>query len=225
MKKKIRIGTYNIFHAGLVKDDVGAIGRALSDMGLDIVGLQEVDVGTARMDGMDTLKMIAEAGGYPYYAFAKALDLSGGGYGTAIVSRYPIVSIETKPLYSEGVEPRSIGCSVIDVDGKQLKFFNTHVSYENREVRGRQLAEIATMTAECDEFVLTGDFNTADLSEFAVLANVTTVNPNRFGSFYKTESAIDHIFLTNGIICTDVQMPRLELSDHYPVWADIMIEL
>jgi len=224
MKKTIRIGTYNIFHAGLVKDDVGMIGRALSDMELDIAGLQEVDVCTDRMNGMDTLKMIAEAGGYPYYAFAKALDLPGGGYGTAIVSRYPIVSMETRALYSEGVEPRSIGYSVIDIDGKQLKFFNTHVSYENREVRGRQLAEIAAMTAECDEFVLTGDFNTADLSEFAVLANVTTVNPSRFGSFYQTGSAIDHIFLTEGITCTDVQMPRLELSDHYPIRADVVLE-
>ena len=224
MKKTIRIGTYNIFHAGLVKDDIGAIGRALSDMGLDIAGLQEVDVGTARMDGMDTLKMIAAAGEYPYYAFAKALDLSGGGYGTAIVSRYPIVNMETKHLYSEGVEPRTIGCSVINIGGKQLRFFNTHVSYEDRVIRERQLSEIAEMTAECDEFVLTGDFNTADISEFSVLANVTTVNPNRFGSFYKTESAIDHIFLTEGITCTDVQMPRLELSDHYPIWADVVLE-
>ena len=74
MKQTLRIGTYNIWHAGRVKEDVGALGRALAGLELDIVGLQEVDVKTARMDGLDTLKIIAEAGGYPYYAFAKALE-------------------------------------------------------------------------------------------------------------------------------------------------------
>lgn len=224
MKQTLRIGTYNIWHAGRVKEDVGALGRALAGLELDIVGLQEVDVKTARMDGLDTLKIIAEAGGYPYYAFAKALDLSGGGYGTAIVSRYPIVSARTKPLYSADLEPRAIGCYVIDINEKKLPFFNTHVSYESKEIREKQLAEIAALTAACDEFILTGDFNTAELSEFEVLSNVSTVNPNQFPSFYKTESAIDHIFLTKNIVCTNAQMPRLDLSDHYPLWAEVEIE-
>ena len=224
MKKIIRIGTYNIFHAEYVKEDIGAIGRALSDLGIEIAGLQEVDVGTERMEGLDTLRMIAEAGGYPYYTFSKALDLSGGGYGTAIVSRYPIISTDTKSLYSADLEPRAIGCAVIDIGEKKLPFFNTHVSYENREIRSIQLSEISTLTGNFHEFVLTGDFNTADLSEFSVFKNLKTVNPNLFPSFYKTESAIDHIFLTPNIGCIDAQMPKLTFSDHYPIWADVQFD-
>ena len=222
--KVLCIGSYNIWHAGRVKEDVGAIGRYLSAQRADLVGLQEVDVGTTRMDGMDTLAVIEKAGGYPYYAFTKAFDFGGGGYGTAVLSRFPILDVQTVPLYSAKLEPRAFCHAVIDLGDRTLDFFNTHLSNEEHEIRLMQMAQLAEATSSCESFVLTGDFNTADLSEFAVLANVTTVNPSRFGSFYQTGSAIDHIFLTEGITCTDVQMLRLELSDHYPVWADVVLE-
>lgn len=221
--REIRIGTYNIWHAGRVKEDVGVIGRYLSDLRLDIVGLQEVDVRTERMNGMDTLSIIAEAGRYPYYAFAKAFDFGGGEYGTAILSRYPILEAQTVPLYSAGLEPRSFCHAVINLGERTLDFFNTHLSNEDTQIRLMQLAQLSEATAQCESFVLVGDFNTAKLNDFAALKGARTVNPNLFPSFYPTGSAIDHIFLTQGLFCTEVQMPQTELSDHYPVLAQVRL--
>ena len=141
--KVLRIGSYNIWHAGRVKEDVGAIGRYLSAHRLDLVGLQEVDVGTTRMNGIDTLAVIAKAGGYPFYAFTKAFDLGGGGYGTAILSRYPILDAQTVPLYSANLEPRAFCHAVIDLDDRTLDFFNTHLSNEEHEIRLMQMAQLA----------------------------------------------------------------------------------
>ncbi len=220
--KKIRICTYNIWHAELVKENVGAVGRALSEMGAEIVGLQEVDVGTARMNGMDTLAIIAEAGGYPYYGFSKALDLSGGGYGTAILSRYPIESFASFALPRSGdTEPRAYGHAVINVDGVRIDLINTHTSYECVEARVPQFSVLAELCRNRSRLILTGDLNTEDEEELAVFENLTTVNPKRFASFYPRRIAIDHIMLTDAFTCTDAQMPHLEMSDHYPIWADV----
>lgn len=222
-KTCLRICTYNILHGMMTEGDEALIGRALADIGADIVGLQEVDRGTDRVGGRDVLAIIAEAGGYPYCAFARAISIPGGEYGTAVLSRYPIRSFTVTPLPSDGVEGRSMGHAVIGVDGETLDFFNTHVSYESREARSLQLARIRKELEACERYVLTGDFNTEDLGELSVLEGCETVNPCRFASFYSTRVAIDHIFVPTGTEIRDVQMPHLPYSDHYPIVADVTI--
>ena len=225
MKKDgfLRICTYNILHGQMTGGDEALIGRALADLDADIVGLQEVDVGTARVCGRDVLSIVAAAGGYPYYAFARAIPLGDGEYGTAVLSRYPIRSFTVTPLPSKGVEGRSLGHAVIDVDGKPLDFFNTHVAYENLEARTRHLSLVAEETARCDRYLLTGDFNTEELSELAVFAGYETVNPRALGSYYPKGWAIDHILVPTGTRVENVQMPTLPYSDHYPVLADVYL--
>ena len=66
----LRVCTYNILHGMMVEGNEERIGEFLKETGAEIVGLQEVDVGTERVGGRDILKIMAEAGGIPYYAFA-----------------------------------------------------------------------------------------------------------------------------------------------------------
>ena len=209
--KTLRVCTYNIWHGGRVKADLGVLGRTLNDLGAHVVGLQEVDVGTARMDGIDTLAVIAQAGGYPYFCFTKAMDYRGGGYGTAILSKYPILSSETIPLVCENKEPRALGCVTIDAEGEKVDFLNTHLSYECKELRARQLAQLADLTGEKRRLILTGDFNTADICEFSVLKGLKTVNDGKFPSFYETGEGIDHIFYTDDFSCQKTEMSREDI--------------
>lgn len=221
-EKQLRILTYNIFHGEYVKGDVGAIGREIAKTDADIVGLQEVDIGTARMNGQDTLSIIAQAGGYPHYAFAKAIDCGGGEYGTAILSRYPIREATLQPLFSADLEKRVLAHALIDLGDTTLDFFNTHTSYESNAVRRLQLQEILAATAQCEHFILTGDLNTEDPEELALLSNAVTVNPGRFSTFYATGVSIDHIFLSRGFSCVEAKVCESKLSDHYPLWADVL---
>lgn len=217
MKKELCIATYNVRHGGDVPLDVGCIGRFLADSNVDIAGLQEIDVGTHRMKGMDVLANIAEGGGYPYSYFAKAMAFDGGGYGVGIVSRYPILEAQAIPLFSGGEEPRVLCRTVLDVGWGKLNFFNTHTSYESKEIRTRQLEEIGTHLAECKDFILTGDFNTADLGEFSAFPSCSTVNSNEYPSFYATGEGIDNIFVSNNFHILKSTMPTTLLSDHYPI--------
>ena len=104
----LRTVSYNIRNGHDVQHDMSLLAADLLAVQADIVGLQEVDVGTARVGGRDTLAELAKAAGFAHYRFCRAIDFAGGEYGTAILSRYPILSFEITPLPTPvGVEGRS----------------------------------------------------------------------------------------------------------------------
>ena len=219
----VRICTYNILHGAMTDGNEALIGYALRDVGADIVGLQEVDVGTRRVGGKDVLRIIADAGKYPYFAFCRAIDLGGGEYGTAVLSRYPIRTFTVTPLPSDGVEGRSLGHAVIELGERTLDFFNTHIAYEGPAEREAQLARISEQTQDCAQYVMTGDFNTEDLCELAIFRGNETINPRAFVTYYPTGVAIDHILGPSGTRVEGVQMPTWKYSDHYPLLADVYL--
>ena len=55
----------------------------------DLVALQEVDQNTTRTLKVDQAAELARLTGL-HFAYGKAMDYEGGGYGQAILSRYPI---------------------------------------------------------------------------------------------------------------------------------------
>ena len=220
----LRVCTYNILHGMMVEGNEERIGEFLKETGAEIVGLQEVDRFTARVGGRDILKTVAEAGGFPYYAFARAIDIGAGEYGTAILSHHPITSFSVTPLPGmEDCEDRSIGHAVIELDGEALHFFNTHLAFENLELKRRQLQFIAPMIADLDRFILMGDFNLFDCAELKVLTNARTLNEAAYPTYYPRQEAIDHIMIPPTVTAGRVEMPTPTYSDHYPLVAELYL--
>lgn len=220
----LRIGTYNIKNGSMVEYDMSMLASDITALDLDVVGLQEVDRGTERAGGLDTLKLLAEAAEYPYYRFAKAIDYQGGAYGTAILSRYPITDFEVIPLETdEGIERRSLSHAILEINDVQVDFFNTHLSYESKSLRSKQFTTIAEKTEECSAMILTGDFNTDKLLEFWRLQNVRFVNRGEYGTLGSIEdgAAIDNIILSQSWQIMDAGMVRSNHSDHKLLWAEI----
>jgi len=219
----VRICTYNVLHGKMTDGNEVLIGHALKGVNADIVGLQEVDVGTRRIGGRDLLRIIAAAGEYPYFAFCRAIDLEGGEYGTAVLSRYPILTFAAVPLPSKGEEGRSLGHAVIDPGEERLDFFNTHLSYTSVEERAEQLSFVAAEVRSVGRYILTGDFNTEDTQALALFEGNETLNPRAFLTYYPTGIAIDHILVPKGTRAENVQMPTWTYSDHYPLIADVYL--
>ena len=221
----LRVGSYNIKNGGDVNHDMSIIAEDIKALDLDIIGLQEVDIKTNRAKKLDTLKLLAEATGYEYYQFAKAIDFQGGGYGTAILSRYPIVNYETVALdTASGYEARACGHARIEVNGVEIDFFNTHLSYEKKELRDVQFAQLADLAVPCRGYIVTGDFNTANLNEFKVFTDSELVNEGKYATFPSSSSAIDNIVLESGWKITDSGMVATKHSDHNLLWAEIHYE-
>ena len=218
---KIRVGSYNILHGAQVDLQMSIIANDIVSHNLDIVGLQEIDQKTDRVKKLDTMKALSEASGYPHYAFTRAIDFQGGEYGTGILSRYPIVSFEVIPLDSENYEQRALGHAVIEIHGKRVDFFNTHLSYENDEVRAKQFETLRDRTAGCKTFLLTGDFNTSDTNEFKVISNSSLVNRNTYSTFPESQSSIDNIVYSSDFTLADSGMGPAGHSDHNMLWAEL----
>lgn len=218
----LRTVSYNIRNGHDVQHDMSLLAADLLAVQADIVGLQEVDVGTARVGGRDTLAELAKAAGFAHYRFCRAIDFAGGEYGTAILSRYPILSFEITPLPTPvGVEGRSVGHACLDVDGTQVDFFNTHLSCESDALRALQLTKLKKLTAKYRTWILTGDFNTARLALFDCLGATDMANPNRYATFPESGEGIDNILCSTPWCITDTGTLQNRHSDHLLLWAEL----
>ena len=219
---KLRVVSYNIRHGHDVNHDMSQLAADVLTVGADVVGLQEVDVGTSRVHGRDTLSELAKALGWEHYAFCRAIDFAGGEYGTAVLSRFPIRSFTVTKLPSEGArETRSVGHAILDADGERVDFFNTHLCCESAELRAPQFDALAALTKAFPGYVLTGDFNTADLGCFAVFDHVSLANPNRYPTFPASGEGIDNIVCDAPWHITDTGVLQNHHSDHLLLWAEI----
>lgn len=223
---RLTVASYNILHGKFADYDMDKLTESIRTCDADLVGVQEVDVMTKRAGGRDIPALMAERLGFEY-RFAKAIDLQGGAYGTAILSRYPIEHFSVEALPSGNFEQRSIGCATICIGDREINFWNTHLSYENKFLRAEQFNRLAKRIGTYRDIILTGDFNTDEYEDFSVLGDVTLCNnkSNFMGSFRDNARGIDNIVLgkawklqCTGMICT-------EYSDHNLIFATITDEI
>ena len=220
---KLRFGSYNIKHGADADLDMSKLAKNILTTDLDIVGFQEVDQRTTRVNNIDTMKRLSNHTGYKYYAFFKAMDYKGGEYGVGVLSKYPIVETERIPLYSGNKEPRVLGRAAINVNGLTVNFFVTHLSYESLEIRTQQFNQIAEKVKGYESFIITGDFNTSDFNEFSVIENSAMVNNSDFSipTFPGGTSAIDNIVYEDGTWSFSRPWTFIaSYSDHYLLYAE-----
>lgn len=168
---ELRIVSYNIKHgrgndAVVDLDRTAGVLRALRP---DIVGLQEVDDRAARSGGVPQAAWVGERLGLQH-AFGRFMDFQGGGYGLAILTRYPIVSIRAVPL-PDGNEPRVALAVEVRLPGdRPLVIVNVHFDWVRDD--GFRYAQAEALTEYLDAlttpYVLLGDFN--DVPESRTLA-------------------------------------------------------
>ncbi len=219
---RLRVVSYNIRNGHDVRHDMSLLAADILSVDADLVGLQEVDVCTSRVGGRDTLAELARALGWEHYAFCRAIDFAGGQYGTAILSRYPIKSAKVIDLPSKGArENRSVGHATLEVHGERVDFFNTHLSVESSAMRAPQFDALADLTAQYPSWVLTGDFNTADLSCFAAFKGASLANPGRYATFPESGEGIDNILCSSDWRITTTGTLQNHHSDHLLLWADV----
>lgn len=224
---KLRFASYNIFHGGRADFDMSKIAKNITYNNIDIVGLQEVDKGTLRSGRRDILKELSDATGYPYYIFFKTIDFDGGEYGTAVLSKYPIILSEKYLLDSGSSEQRAFGVTQIDVGQRAINFFVTHLTFDSAQIRYRQLSQIAEMLLQKKDFVLSGDFNTSDLGVLDTLDDIKRINKleSPTVTFPENILSIDNILYSEKAwIFDDINVVTDSYSDHYMIWAEAQLK-
>lgn len=203
-----------------------------------IIGLNEV-----RGDGpdefyVDQTKIIAESLGFKYYFFGPAIYVpSGGPYGNALISKFPIVSSKIIPILDPikkdeccYYESRAIIVSQIDVLGKIINVVVTHMGL----ARGEQINAVEEVTKIITTIdgptILMGDFNMKPNDELikrigSIINDTSNLVKEPLLTFpsIKPNRKIDYIFTKNIDVIT-ASIPNIVASDHFPYVCKIRID-
>lgn len=210
----LKVATYNVEAWRDCIENTDVIGQDIAESGADIVGLQEVDMFVPRSGEKNMIAEIAAVAGYPYHRFIRAIDLKGGQYGTAILSKHPIKKLELINLASTN-EKRSLGRFVIDVLGVQVNFFNTHLSYIEPELLDH-IDQVAKILEGYESYIITADFNTNNFKLLEAFHGHRMANnaENELYSFPATKAGIDNIIMTEDFDYSDPYLGPEGHSDH-----------
>lgn len=237
---QVKVMSYNIHHAEGVDGvlSLERIAKVIEDSGAEIIGLQEVDNHwSERSEFEDQAKWLADRLGM-HYTYAANLDrepLNPGEprrqYGTAVLSKYPIIQAANHPLTKIGnTEQRGLSETIINVKGHHLNFYNTHLALTSaeREIQIQEIIEIASKTE--GPKVIMGDLNAKPDSKemqpllaqykdsFADQNDAYTIpaeNPNR---------RIDYIFTSNDMQTAHSEVISTIASDHLPIFTEITLD-
>ncbi len=159
----ITVGTYNIAAgANGFEVDLEKTAKAIREMDVDFIALQEIDKKTARSGYIDQTEILAELTGYNAI-FGKAIDFDSGEYGMAVLSKYPIELREIQKLPSGDYEQRVAMYVEANIDGfeEPILFIATHLDWhEDPNIRLGQLRAINEKSINFSRIkFLLGDFN------------------------------------------------------------------
>ena len=239
----MRILTYNV-HRCVGTDrklDVARVAEVIAAQSPDIVALQELDVGRARTGGVDQAHRLAQRLGMAFH-FNAAFQVEEELYGDAILTTLPerlikAGPIPTHPRFSR-LEPRGALWIAVRVSGVELQVINTHLGLVPREQRHQAaaLAGADWLDAAGRPLILVGDMNAtaragayrtfaARLTESRRAARLSRPAPT-FPSTFPV-LAIDHVFVSEGVLVEGVRTPTDPLSrlasDHLPLVVDFSL--
>ena len=218
------------------------IAEVIAEMSVDVVALQELDLGRRRSAGADQTKMIAEQLGWHSH-FHPAMRRDSEHYGNAILSRYRLtfrraVDLPGRPPFFCRENRAALEVQIETNLGK-VHIINTHLGLGWRErVLQAQLftsAEWRAAIAGDTPLILLGDFNSLrgsrpyrtlnrhlrDVRELIQATGPMRTFPTRFPTL-----AVDHIFVNKALKPLSVTVHRSPLariaSDHFPLVAEFV---
>jgi iduronate 2-sulfatase len=172
--RRIVVLSYNIHHAEGVDGqlDLDRIADVIRAAKPDIVALQEVDQGVARSENVDQPRQLAQRLGM-HFTFGGNIDLEGGKYGNALLSRFPIEKSTNHPLPNVGGgEQRGVIEADLKLSGSvTLKFLATHLDHRREPAQRLASAEFINQLLEQSAhrpLCLAGDLNAVPESSVLV---------------------------------------------------------
>lgn len=215
---------------------------AIEHAGADIAGLQEVEQNySERTDFIDQVQWLAERLDMHAAFGANLTDQPENekrplsAYGNAILSRHPITSYKNHLLekLDTGIESEQRGLleAVIDIHGRSIAFFNTHLSLKKQQLE-YNVEELLEIIGEKElPSILTGDFNAEPDSpqvkkiqeELANVFGSAAMHPETYKKQGNHGQKIDYIFCSEHWQVLGAKTVETEASDHRPIVAVLQL--
>ncbi len=210
------------------EENLRLVAEKITESQADVIALQEVDRGASRSNGVNMPARLSELTDIPYHYFIKIRDFQGGEYGTAILSKFPILESNTLNFPVRiATQGTSCGYVVLDVAGSPVTVFNTHLSIENEEANTECLCCLGNILKNHHDtrgsFLCCGDFNT---SPAKVKTYIPWVNLAHNGLHTYADRSIDHVLYTVPIMTHNARTMDTQYdgtTDHDMVIVEIKI--
>jgi len=193
----------------------------------DILALQESDSTRINLNNVDYVRYYADKLGYYTYYGPTTIT---GGYGTAILSRFPIKTTQTIFTYSDQDE-NGTAVMQFEVDGKTFNVYNIHPDGSD-EAKFAITQMLLERTKNQSNVIILGDFNMRDTEEGYKL--IDSVYLNSWMGVYPSgvspdgvdmsgKNRIDHIFISKNLLVRNpvYLLPPDSATDHPAHWAEI----
>ena len=235
--------TYNIHHGkGIDKQtDLHRIADIIEKSKADIIGLNEVDRNfSRRSDYEDQINWLAKQLNM-YQGFSPSISLSSKNqanvreYGNALLSRYPITTKKSHSFHLKPglAEPRSLLEASIQINGKLVRFYVTHLSL-NSSLHRKQSNFIIHQLDKCSHpMIIMGDWNMRPGSNkwcniTKRFQDVWNLAGNGTGFTYpskKPRIRLDYLFVSQEVLVVDVELVKIlsKASDHLPLKATLSL--
>jgi endonuclease/exonuclease/phosphatase family metal-dependent hydrolase len=245
----LTVMTFNIAHAGLAPGGLGRVAAVIRSARPDVVGLQEVDRSWSRSGGVDQAaelgRLLGMSSRFSPTLDCASSDLEDDGvcqYGTAILSRFPIVAGSERryrlPVRG-GEEPRALARVAIAVRGRMVDVFNTHLSFREPSRVGQVAVIKRLLRRDRRPFVLTGDLNAlpfalemVDLRRVARDAALAAGRPGLRTTALAHPVRLDYVMLPRAPLDGPPSPMRalsarviygVRVSDHRPLVASVLV--
>ncbi len=234
----VRVMTYNV-HRCVGTDrklDPERIAEVIASANVDVVALQELDVGQARTGHVHQPEWLAERLGMAVH-FTAARPCDEGYYGNAILSRHPFSLASEGMLRRRAGEQRAVQWLKVSVAGRELNVMNTHLSIHFRErlLQIEQLmgAEWLAKTESHLPLLICGDLNSSRFSPVyrqlrRHLRDTQCANGARPKATWPSQLPLlrlDHLFASGNVTVRGCEVLRDRLSvfasDHLPLVAEL----
>jgi endonuclease/exonuclease/phosphatase family metal-dependent hydrolase len=194
----------------------------------DILSLQETDSTRISLNNNDYVRYFADGLGYYSYYGPKTPT---GTFGTAILSKFPLLNTRTAFMYSDKDET-GVAEAEVEVGGQLFTIYDVHPDSSDPAM----LAFAQTLIARSKDksyVIALGDYNLRDYEEPYQL--IDSVFTNAWTSVYPSEispdgvdmsgdNRIDHIFLSRNLSALNPTyiLPPKSATDHPVHWTDIV---
>ncbi len=193
----------------------------------DIVGLQELDVGSLRSNYVNQAHYLALRAGFRYWFTRVNRDLGHlARHGMALLSR-----IAPRHVYSHRLPGRIPGRGALTAEfgggPEPLLVVVVHLAL-GKKARRRQIDYLAAEIRRREHVVVMGDFNCRlEDEEFRHLLDSThlcapEVEHRTFPS-WRPRLGLDHILVTPGLEVEHTQVYPVAHSDHLPIAVEVKV--
>ncbi len=238
--RTLTVMTFNIASAVETDNDLDPIADTIDLQEADIVGLQEVDRSWSRSDSLDQAQELALRLGMSFrfdpVLDCSALDADNDGlcrYGTAILSDFGLRAATARDygLPRTGTEePRGLAEVGVNVRGRRLTVFNTHLSdvVSARRAQVREILRVVRNTR--GPYIVTGDFNAKPNAPEIYWMRRRMVDAARLKHVARPtvgNTRIDYVFVSKGITVLSARVPPASarrVSDHRPLIVKLRLD-